>query len=48
MSSLARKRGSSIQKLTPEYRREIAKKAINARRAKAKKKARLKEQPTEP
>jgi hypothetical protein len=34
--------------LTPEYRREIAKKAINARWAKAKKKARQKEQPPEP
>jgi hypothetical protein len=44
MASLARKRDSSIRKLTPEHRREIAKKAINARWAKTKKKARQKKQ----
>jgi hypothetical protein len=37
-----------LEKLTPEHRREIAKKAINARWAKAKKKGRQKEQPPEP
>jgi hypothetical protein len=37
-----------LEKLTPEHRREIAKKAINARWAKGKKKARQNEQPPEP
>ena len=37
-----------LVKLTPEHRREIAKKAINARWAKAKKKAMQKGKPPEP